>query len=340
MKFRILSLPAVMLAGLLPALAQAQETYTLRIADQFPLTHIASRLTIQPFIAEVEEQSEGRIQFEHYPAEQLAKGRGMLDAVRTGVTDLGLQVAGYVSDRLPLSTVVELPSISSDIVQCFNAFDALAHGELLEREFAPLGVRAIEVNCTPSQYLTTRAESIDSMEELAGLKLRAGGSAVELTLSELGATPVSMSAPDIYVSVERGTLDGAIFAPASTLGYNLQNIVGGLAKNVSFGSNAAILLMNEDSFQNLPEDLQEIVIEAGRKVGADVAEAYNTGTQDALDEIAAAGVNIYDLPEDVVAGIEEAQQRVAEEWVRQMNERNLPGTEILDAANAAATGTN
>ena len=324
------------LAGLLPALAHAQETYTLRIADQFPLTHIASKLTIQPFIEEVEARSEGRITFEHYPAEQLAKGRGMLDAVRTGVTDIGLQVAGYVSDRLPLSTVVELPSISSDVEKCFNAFQTLAEGELLEREFKPMGVRAIEVNCTPPQFMTTGVDEISSLEDIAGLKLRAGGSAVELTLTELGAIPVKMSAPDIYVGVERGTLDGAVFAPASTLGYNLQNIVGGVAKNVSFGSNAAILFMNENSFQKLPPDLQEIILEVGKQVGYDVAEAYNSGTQDALDEIAAAGVNVYDFPEDVVERIREAQEKVGEVWVEQMNSRNLPGTEILDAATAAA----
>jgi TRAP-type C4-dicarboxylate transport system substrate-binding protein len=327
---------ALAAACLLPLSAQAQETYTLRIADQFPLTHIASKLTIQPFIQKVEAESNGRIKFEHYPAQQLAKGAGMLDAARTGVADLALQVAGYVSDRIPLSTVVELPSISSDIEQCYSAFQSLADNQLLEQEYKPLGVRAIEVNCTPSQFLTTRDDMVESMDELKGMKLRAGGSAVELTLLEVGATPVQMSAPDIYVGVERGTLDGAIFAPASTLGYKLENVVRGVAQNVSFGSNAAILFMNETAFQKLPEDLQKIVVDAGREVGRDVAEAYNAGTQEALDTLAEAGVNVYDLPEPVVDGIRAAQAKVAEEWVSQMKGRNLPGQEILDDARAAA----
>lgn len=337
MALRTLTIPAAIVAGLLPATGQAQE-FTLRLADQFPLTHIASVLTIQPFIEKVEERSGGRIEIEHYPAQQLAKGAGMLDAVRTGVADLALQVAGSVSDRIPLSTVVELPSIGTDIESCYNAFQSLADNELQEQEYNALGVRAIEVNCTPSQYLTTRIEEVTSMDQLQGMKLRAGGTVVELTLSELGATPVNMAAPDIYVAVERGTLDGAIFGPSSTLGYKLENIVKGVAKNVTFGSNAAILFMNEGTFQKLPEDLQQIVVEAGREVGQDVAVAYNTDNEKSLELLAAAGVNVYDLPADVVEGIEAAQAEVARRWVEQMNGRNLPGDAILEAAQASAGG--
>ncbi|MFV0244348.1 MAG: TRAP transporter substrate-binding protein DctP [Qingshengfaniella sp.] len=339
MKVSFLTASAALLFGLLPGTVLAQEV-TLRIADQFPLTHLASKLTIQPFIAEVEARSDGRIKFEHYPAEQLSKSRGMLDAVRSGVADLALQVAGQVSDRLPLSTVVELPSIGADIEQCFTAFQALAQSVLLEREYAPLGVRAIEVNCTPSQYMTTSAASIDTLDQLRGLKLRAGGSAVELTLKEVGATAVNMSAPDIYMSIERGTLDGAIFAPASTLGYKLENIVKGVAKNISFGSNAAILFMNERAFQKLPADLQQIILDVGREVGQDVAEAYNADTERSLGLLAEAGVNVYDLPGPVLEGVLAAQVKVSEAWVAQMDGRGLAGSATLEAAQAAAGLTN
>jgi len=334
MKIQSIAAAGAVVAATLPA--SAQETYTLRLADQFPLTHIASVVTVQPFIKKLEERSEGRIKIEHYPAQQLAKSAGMLEAVRTGVADLAVQVAGYVSDRIPLSTVVELPSISADIEQYYTAFQALADGPLQEQEYGPLGVRAVEVQCTPSQYLTTKAESINSVDELKGLKLRAGGSVVELTLKNAGAIPINMGAPDIYVGVERGTLDGAIFAPASTLGYNLQEVVKGVAKNISFGSNAGVMFMNEKKFQSLPQDLQDLIMEVGREVGHDIAVEYNKGSDEALAKLADAGVNVYDLPDDVVGVIKDAQAQVAQEWASQMNGRNLPGDDMLSEARKAA----
>lgn len=319
----------------LPANA-ADEVYVLRLADQFPLTHVASKVTVQPFIQKLEERSNGEIKIEHYPAQQLAKSAGMLDAVRSGVADIAVQVAGYVSDRIPLSTVVELPSIGADIEKCYSAFQTLADGPLLEMEYKALGVRAVEVQCTPAQFLTTKAESVDSIDDLKGLKLRAGGSVVELTLEHAGATPIKMGAPDIYIGIERGTLDGAIFAAASSLGYKLQEVANGVARNVSFGSNAGIMFMNEDKFQSLPKHLQDLILEVGREVGQNIAVEYNKGSDSALAKLAEDGVNVYELPADVVGVIKEAQGEVAKEWAVQMNDRGLPGDDILAKAQEAA----
>lgn len=334
MKIQTFATATVIVLAAFPA--SAEEVYTLRLADQFPLTHIASVVTVQPFIKKLEERSNGRIKIEHYPAQQLAKATGMLDAVRTGVADLAVQVAGQVSDRLPLSTVVELPSISADIEQCYDAFQALADGPLQKQEYDPLGVIAVEVQCTPSQYLTTRAPSIDTVDQLKGLKLRAGGSAVELTLENAGAVPINMGAPDIYVAIERGTLDGAIFAAASSLGYNLQEVVKGVATNVTFGSNAGVMFVNAKVFQGLPKDLQDLMMEVGREVGRDIAIEYNKGSDAALAKLADAGVNLYELPDDVVAVLADAQDQVANAWAKQMNDRGLPGEDMLTEARKAA----
>ncbi len=326
------------LACMAGGVAAAQDTITLRIADQFPLTHQASKLTILPVIDEIEKRSGGRIKFEHYPAEQLAKATGMLDAVRNGVADMALQVAGQVSDRLPLSTVVELPSVSDDILECYKAFQTLADGPLLEREYLPLGVRAVEVNCTPPQFLTTKAREIASLADLSGLKLRSGGTAVDVTLSGVGAVPIKLGAPEIYVGIERGTLDGAIFAASSSLGYKLETICQGVAQNVSFGSNAAILFINEAKFQSLPKDLQKIILDVGHEVGASVAGTYNSDSARALGVMKDAGMNVYDLPADVVAAIKAAQEKVTLAWIDQIGGRGLPAQEIVDAARTAAKG--
>lgn len=333
-------LAAGMAAAVLAAPAVAQEVYTLRLADQFPLTHVASIVTVQPFIQKLEERSNGRIKIEHFPAQQLAKAGGMLEAARTGVADIAVQVAGQASDRIPLSTVVELPSIGADIEQCYTAFQALADGILQEVEFDPLGVRVVEVQCTPPQFLTTVTPQINSLEDLRGMKIRAGGSVVELMLEQMGATPVNMVAPDIYVALERGALDGAVFAAASSTGYKLQEVAKGVAGNVSWGSNAGVMVMNEAKFQSLPADLQQLIFDVGREVGRDIAVEYNKGSEEALAVLVEGGVNNYDLPADVMEALQAAQGVVAEEWLSQMNGRGLPAQQVLDEATRAAGLTN
>lgn len=330
--FKLATSLTIVLGAMAATTAQAQSPIVLRIADQFPLQHIASRLSIQPLIQKVEERSNGRIRFQHFPAEQLAKSGGMLDAVKTGVADMALQVAGSVTDRIPLTGVVELPTISQDILECYKVFQTMAEGPLYEKEYKSQGVRAIEVTCTPAQFLVTRQEIVDNVGKLKGMKLRAGSSAVELTLTELGAVPVKLGAPDVYISVDRGTLDGAIFGAAATLGYKLEKMVKGTARNVNFGSLAAILFINERKFNSLPPDLQKLLVDVGREVGRDVAIAYSKESEESLAALEKAGVKVYDFPEPVVAEIRKAQDKVANEWVKQLEARRLPGKDVYDTA--------
>ena len=308
------------------------ETIELRLTDQFPLTHYASVKTILPFIKEVEEASKGRIKIKHFPAQQLNKAKGMLDAVRTGVADLGLQVAGYVSDRLPLTSVIELPGLFPNIGKCYEKFQRLADTELFQHEYKPLGVRAIEVNCTPPLLVLTRAENVNGMDKLKGLKLRSPTSGSTLTLQQIGAVPINLPAPDTYLGIQRGTLDGAILSPSSALGYHLQTLIKGAAKNVNFGSTAAILFMNEKKFQSLPKDLQAIIVKAGRDVGRDVAVEYDHNTASSLKKMAATGTKVYDFSPDVTRAIVKAQGVAAKEWETQMKARGLPGEKILAEA--------
>jgi TRAP-type C4-dicarboxylate transport system substrate-binding protein len=159
-------------------------------------------------------------------------------------------------------------------------------------------------------------------------------------LEQMGATPVNMVAPDIYVALERGALDGAVFAAASSTGYKLQEVVKGVAGNVSWGSNAGVMVMNEAKFQSLPADLQQLILDVGREVGHDIAVEYNKGSDEALAVLVEGGVNNYELPADVMEALQAAQAAVAEEWLSQMNGRGLPAQQVLDEATTAAGLTN
>lgn len=116
----------------------------LRLADVYPVGHNVSEGTAKFFMEEVRKRSNGRIDFEYYPAEQLGKGKDMLQLTQTGVTDIGLVVPSYISDKMPLSAVAELPGGYSTSCQGSLAFWSLTHGGALDKlEFAPNGVRVL-----------------------------------------------------------------------------------------------------------------------------------------------------------------------------------------------------
>src|SRR3990167_6394737 len=75
----------VAVASLAPVPSAAQtKKLVLRVADQFPQGHFLPRYGIKPWMEQVTKASNGEVQFEYYPSEQLGKAKDLLSLVQTG----------------------------------------------------------------------------------------------------------------------------------------------------------------------------------------------------------------------------------------------------------------
>ncbi len=331
MKFRpfIVALAATIAIA---SAAGASETITLKLADQFPLTHFASKTGGQAFIKRVEALSDGRIKIKHFPAQQLAKAAGMLDAVKNRVTDIAMVGIVYVSDRMPLSGVTMLPGLFNDVVVGTRAYMKLANNDLLESEFLRNGVRPLWVSLAPTyQIQLTDKRRITSIDDLKGKKLRTAGAIMELTAKELGAIPVTIGPSDFYLALQRGTVDGALYTIPGWRAYSLQEVLNSSTTNAGLGSIAFATLINEQVWQGLPDDVRAILKQAGEATGAAAAAKFDAVVARANDKMKKAGKEVYALSPGVLAEIKERLRGVEDIWLAQMRSRNLPGEETLAA---------
>jgi TRAP-type C4-dicarboxylate transport system substrate-binding protein len=140
--------------------AHAEKT-VLRLADGIPSGHIIDRLIIEPFIKAVSAASAGQIEIQHFPAEQLGKSRDLLMLTQSGVADIGFIVPSYMSDRMPLTTVTELPGIFQTTCQGNAALRALAaDGQILDtQEFKANGIKPLIIFLIPAYQLWGRCRS-------------------------------------------------------------------------------------------------------------------------------------------------------------------------------------
>src|SRR3546814_16376988 len=69
----------------------------------------------------------------------------MLTLTQSGVTDIGYVPPSFVTDKMPLSAVAELPTNFTESCQGTMAYFKLAHagGILDKNEFAPAGIRLL-----------------------------------------------------------------------------------------------------------------------------------------------------------------------------------------------------
>lgn len=324
----MVALGAIMAAGS----ARAQEI-TLRLADSFPVGHYIVENQTKPFMAEVTRATNGRVKFEHYPAEQLGKAKDILSLTLSGVADIGYVAPSFVSEKLPLGVVAELPEAFKTACEGTNAYWKIARegGALDKAEFAPAGVKALFVLVlAPYQLYVTKGE-ITGVATLAGKKIRTTGGAKEIALRKLGAVPVQIPTPEVREAAARGTIDGFLFPLSSLSPYDVhrQASAGTLGEN--FGSFVVTYMISRRKWATLPEDVRKTMEEVGDRITRAGCEATDRIENEDVPKVKAVGLKLMSLPEAEHAKITAAMQEVSADWASALDRRGKPGTAMLNA---------
>lgn len=325
------------IAAALPGGAQAADTIELKLADRLPADHYIARYAILPWIEEVEQATNGAVKITRYPSQQLGKSKDMLTLTEAGVVDMGEYVPGYLGDQMPLSSVAELPGMVPSACAASAAYQALAEpgGFLDEQELKPLGIRLLfVVGLPPYQLFTSRP--LAGLEDLKGLKIRSTGAAMDSGLRALGIVPIRMSAAELTESYTRGTVDGTAFPAASIYSYDLQKQTRNATENLSFGSSMTFYGISEKVWNKLPKEVQDAMVEAGRRATLRTCELIDKDDRAALEKLRDEdGVNLVAFSDADKAAFLAALMPVAEEWAKGEDAKGRPGTEALEKFRAA-----
>ncbi len=318
------------------AAAHAQTTTKIKIADSFPVGHYLPKYITTPMMEKLKANPAAKgIEFEYYPAEQMGKAKDFLSLVQSGVIDIAYVAPGFVSDKMPLSVVSELPLDFSGSCQATMAYWNLAKpGSLLDKkEFAPNGVRLLFTIVLPPYQIITR-KPFSNLKEIEGMKIRASGSAKELVIKKLKATPVLMPTPDVYESLSRGTIDGVLFPFNSLAPYEIHKLskTGTIGEN--FGTFVANWVISEKRFQSLPPAVQQDLTAMGEQLTRAACTQVEKDEAGDIEKVKAAGVKLTPLSPADHATVATMMQDVAKDWADSLDKRGKSGTEVLNAFKA------
>ncbi|GLR77753.1 TRAP transporter substrate-binding protein DctP (plasmid) [Azospirillum oryzae] len=332
------SVAAVALAGWTFG-AQAQSKVTLRVADSLPAGHIISETSTKPWIELVKTLSKDRIEIQYYPAEQVGKAKDLLQLTQAGMIDVGYVGPSYVSEKMPLSAVAELPGSFSSTCQVMSAYWDLASregGYLYEHEFKPNKIRPLFIAALPPyQVVLGGSATVNSMADLAGKKLRASGGAQDLTLRKLDMVSVRMAPPEIYEAMSRGTIDGTLLSFVSVESYKLTDITKSATTGQNFGTVVVTYSIGDQKWRGLPKDVQDILKTAGDQITRHACQNFDTQEKAATERLKEKGVKFITFTKAEQDKIDAATGEVALDWAKSLDQRGKPGSETLKAFRAA-----
>ncbi|MDR6267741.1 TRAP transporter substrate-binding protein DctP [Roseobacter sp. N2S] len=305
---------------------------TLRVADSLPVGHYIAENLLMPFLEDVKKTTGEGVGFEYFPAQQLGKAKDMLSLTQTGVTDIGYIGASYLADKLPLSSVAQLPGTFNSACEGTMAYWEIAKpgGVLDKAEYAPEGVRALMALALPPYQLFS-AKELTGVESIKGQKIRTSGGSQALAMTKLGGVPVQMSAPEAREALSRGTVDAIVFPYGSIQPYDLAPHLKTATEGLNLGSFVASYMISQSKYDSLSPEAQQALTEAGERATQHACAVIDGMVDVDKQKIAEQGVQFVTLPEADVAEISALLDSVGSEWTADMDGRNKPGTEVMKA---------
>jgi len=326
--FRFIGAFALWLFFATPALVQE---FTLRLHHFLPSTSTIPADAIAPWAKRIEEQSNGRIKIEIYPSMQLGGAPPQLfDQAREGVADIIWTVLGYTPGRFPKSEVFETPFMVTTAQNTSRAFQTYVEKYAMD-EFED--VRLIAAH-THGPGLFHMREPLTSLEDLEGRKVRGGSRIINQMLADLGAEPIGMPLPAVPEALNYGIISGTTIPWEVTTAFAISELV---SNHTDFsGANGLYtqtfaLVMNKDSYDNLPADLQAIIdANSGVEVAAQFGAAMDAGDLVGLGVAQDLGNSIITLDEAETARWKLAAQPTIDRWISETPD----GQMLYDAAKA------
>ncbi|WP_436643088.1 TRAP transporter substrate-binding protein DctP [Microbaculum sp. FT89] len=295
--FAAVGLAASLTAFAGSAAADEGKVYTLRYQVSHPSNQAYATKNGEGFRKLVEEMSDGRIKFEVYDAGALVSVTGMLEAVDQGVLDISQSWGGFYSGDIPEADVeVGLPLAWQEPWEAYDAYFNRGLKDVIEEAYeSRFNVKWFPAIISLNYGIALR-EPIESLEDLKGKKIRAVGVYGEL-MQKLGASPVVVPGAELYTALQLGTIDGMVYGPAAIHEQDLQGFVKSMILSPNLNTGVGHWVVNRDTWESLPEDLQEVIEFAAYYGNLAQTMNYSAVETEGVGTIKAAGVTPVELSE-------------------------------------------
>lgn len=317
---------------LMAAAAWSQEKpIVLRYAGSLPITHHISQGEAM-FAKLVGEKTGGQVKVETYPAGQLYKAHDIVGATISGALDMGNNITAVWS-KSPVADIMDLPFLMRDAEHTRKAW---ARDGLLFRAFAAdmekKGMKTLHVILFGSLFdFSNNGRQLRAPGDFKGLKIRSYGALAAESIRTLGGTPVVLDPGEMYLALQRGTIDGVITG-ITTIDQRKLWEVGKYATFTSAGFAVLVANINTARYNALPEDVKRAITQAGDEVQAWSVDESKRQDQKSSEFIKSKGVQVFQLTtedreawrrtlEPVTEGWlkrASAEERAAFEWVRSL----------------------
>ena len=279
--------------------------------------------TLVPWL---EARTNGQLEFvvSSFPELGLA-GPDTLNLVASGVLASATIYGGYVGGELPAVEVQNLWGLYDSMKQEFQANEAIIE-DIEALVLAETGgvVMNHHLFSGNDQYFFCK-EKVETLADFKGKKTRSHSAALSDWIEGMGASAQFIAFSEVYTALERGILDCGVTGADASHGqrwYEVTDYMIGPLISWPFVNN----VINADKWNQIPEDLQRILIEEAAKSELEALRIGSIQNEMGLVKNQAEGLEFIpfsaEMQEQSLNG--SVMERVLPNWVKRVGDPTHP----------------
>ncbi|MGJ8598007.1 TRAP transporter substrate-binding protein [Sulfitobacter sp.] len=316
----------------------AQEV-TLKMHQFLPAQANVPKQILSVWADRIGTESDGRIKVEMFNSMALGgTPPELLDQAVDGVADIVWTVVGYTPGRFPETEVFELPFMVEDARAASCAYWKM-YDKNMREDFKDVHILGTWVH-GPGMFHTS--DPVEVPADLEGMKIRGGSRLVNQLLERTGATPVGMPVPAIAEGLSKGVIDGTTIPWEVTPALKVPELVENHTEFEGPGlyTLGFVLAMNNDSYNNLPDDLKA-VMDANSGLEFSIFAGGTQADADGPARVVAVEMGNNIVTVDAATAASDwlpVIEPIYADWIADMDGKGRNGQAVIDEARALMSG--
>jgi len=232
--------------------------FVLKYANQQPVTNPIN-IRAKEAIEKIRQETNGRVEIQIFPNNQLGSDTDMISQLRTGAIDFMTETGALMENLVPTASINGVGFAFPDYPTVWKAMDGEL-GSHVRAAFAKANLHCFErIWDNGFRQTTTSTRPINTPADFKGFKIRVPVSPIQVSLFRgLGASPTSLPIKEVYSALQTHLADGqenALVLIEVFKFYEVQKY----CSMTSHMWDGFWMLASGKSWNRIPKDLQDIV---------------------------------------------------------------------------------
>jgi TRAP-type C4-dicarboxylate transport system substrate-binding protein len=307
------------LAALAPA--QADEKFSWSYVSGIPNTHDFNAKFIIPAFDRIRERTNGNLDIRHvFLPETPFRFSDMLTIIRDRQVEMAGWSPSYTSGTYPTLAVVGLPfllpklgSVADSITVAQEIYKTPELAAAMDEVLAANDAMVVgHYYSQPMNFWFL--QPVGNLAGMKDLKMRVFTPELAQLITDIGATPVNISSPEVYSALQQGVIDGVVTGIGNMRGPKWSEVLkSGYIFNVMMFD--FIDIVSKSAYDELPPEYQAILTEEMARASAEINEYTPRSVDDERAALTATGFAFTDgSAEDYAALRDISRERVWPGW--------------------------